>query len=107
MKYYLVIACFFMQFAGVVTGQTVYEVINPANITLVRDSFGVPHIYGKTDAEASYGLAWAHAEDDFYTIQLNLLAAQGQAKRDKGRKRAAYGHSRATYFCRPNHKRPI
>jgi acyl-homoserine-lactone acylase len=51
--------------------------INPQNITIVRDSFGVPHIYGKTDAEAAYGLAWAHSEDDFKSIQQNLLAAKG------------------------------
>lgn len=51
--------------------------INPANITIVRDSFGVPHIYAKTDAEAAYGLAWAHSEDDFKHIQENLLAAKG------------------------------
>ncbi len=51
--------------------------INPANITIARDSFGVPHIYGHTDAEAAYGLAYAHCEDDFNSIQQNLLAAKG------------------------------
>ena len=44
------------------------------NIEIVRDSFGIPHIYAKTDAELSYGLAWAHAEDDFKTIQEAYLA---------------------------------
>ena len=48
--------------------------INPQNIEIVRDSFGVPHIYGKTDAEVAYGLAWAHSEDDFNTIQIGYLA---------------------------------
>ena len=38
--------------------------INPKNITIARDSFGVPHVFAKTDAEVAYGLAWAHAEDD-------------------------------------------
>ena len=51
--------------------------INPANITIARDSFGVPHIYGHTDAEAAYGLAYAHCEDDFRSIQQNLLASKG------------------------------
>lgn len=51
--------------------------INPEKITIARDSFGVPHIYGPTDAEAAYGLAWAHAEDDFRNIQLNMLPARG------------------------------
>ena len=39
--------------------------INPKHVTIARDSFGVPHIFVKTDPEVSYGLAWAHAEDDF------------------------------------------
>lgn len=51
--------------------------IDPQNITIARDSFGVPHIYGKTDAESAFGLAWAHAEDDFEHIQHNLLAGKG------------------------------
>lgn len=51
--------------------------INRANITIARDSFGVPHIYGHTDAETAYGLAYAHCEDDFKSIQQNLLAAKG------------------------------
>lgn len=42
--------------------------INPDDITIVRDSFGVPHIYAPTDAGVAYGLAWAHAEDDFPSI---------------------------------------
>lgn len=48
------------------------------DVTIVRDSFGVPHIFGKTDADAAYGLGWAHCEDDFKDIQLNLLAGRGR-----------------------------
>lgn len=54
-----------------------YAQINTSNITIARDSFGVPHIYGHTDAEAAYGLAYAHCEDDFKSIQQNLLAGKG------------------------------
>lgn len=50
--------------------------IDPSKIDIVRDSFGVPHIFGKTDPEVAYGLAWAHAEDDFETIQKALLASR-------------------------------
>ena len=39
--------------------------IDPQQVTIVRDSFGIPHIFGKTDAEVAYGLAWANAEDAF------------------------------------------
>lgn len=52
--------------------------VDPQDVEIVRDTFGVPHIYGKTDAAAAYGLAWAHAEDDFYHIQLSLLNARGR-----------------------------
>jgi len=55
-----------------------FERIKPENITIARDTFGVPHIFAPTDAEAAYGLAWAHAEDDFKHIQHNLLAAKGR-----------------------------
>jgi acyl-homoserine-lactone acylase len=48
------------------------------NVTIVRDTFGVPHIYGKTDADAAYGLAWAHSEDAFKLIQYNLLASRNK-----------------------------
>ena len=48
--------------------------INPKNIEIVRDMYGVPHIYAKTDAEVAYGLAWVNAEDDFKTIQEAYLA---------------------------------
>jgi acyl-homoserine-lactone acylase len=52
------------------------EFIDPSQIDIVRDSFGVPHIFAKTDPEVAYGLAWAHAEDDFETIQKALLASR-------------------------------
>jgi penicillin amidase/acyl-homoserine-lactone acylase len=45
------------------------------DVTILRDTWGVPHLYGQTDADAAYGLAYAHAEDDFATIQDTLLAA--------------------------------
>lgn len=50
--------------------------IDPAQIDIVRDNYGVPHIFAKTDREVAYGLAWAHAEDNFETIQKALLASK-------------------------------
>ena len=38
------------------------------NITIIRDNFGVPHIYGKTDADAVFGLLYAQCEDDFNRV---------------------------------------
>ncbi|HEY9489030.1 MAG TPA: penicillin acylase family protein, partial [Chryseosolibacter sp.] len=47
--------------------------IDPSQIDIVRDHFGVPHIFAKTDPEVAFGLAWAHAEDDFNTLQKAIL----------------------------------
>ena len=46
--------------------------------TIVRDRFGVPHISGRRDADAAFGLAYAHAQDDFGAIQRALLSARGR-----------------------------
>ena len=56
---------------------TFSQEIDVKNIEILRDSYGVPHIYAKTDAELAYGLAWAHSEDDFKTIQEAYLAGNG------------------------------
>lgn len=48
------------------------------DVRILRDTWGVPHIFGVTDADTAFGLAYAHAEDDFATLQLTLLAARGQ-----------------------------
>lgn len=47
------------------------------DVRILRDSYGVPHIFGKTDAAAAFGVAYAHAEDDFQTLQKTLLATRG------------------------------
>ncbi len=57
----------------------------PEKIDIVRDKWGVPHIFGKTDPEVAYGLAWAHAEDDFATIQQSLLAGKAMLASYQGK----------------------
>lgn len=47
------------------------------DVRILRDSFGVPHVYGKRDADVAFGLAYAHAEDDFATIQQSVLTSRG------------------------------
>ena len=48
------------------------------DVEIVRDEWGVPHINGKSDADAAYGLAYAHAEDDFATLQEVLAMTRGR-----------------------------
>ena len=62
--------------------------IDPKAVTIARDSFGVPHIFAKTDPEVSYGLAWAHSEDDFKTIQTLILTGKGKLGTYLGKKGA-------------------
>lgn len=57
----------------------------PKTIDIMRDRWGVPHIHAPTDKGVSYGLAWAHAEDDFKTIQLTLLGAKQMLGRHLGK----------------------
>ncbi|HEY0030269.1 MAG TPA: penicillin acylase family protein [Bacteroidia bacterium] len=52
--------------------------IDPAKVTIARDTFGIPHIFASTDAEVAYGLAWAHCEDDFEHIQMMMITAQAR-----------------------------
>ncbi|MEO0811815.1 MAG: penicillin acylase family protein [Myxococcota bacterium] len=49
-----------------------------ASVTITRDDWGVPHIAGKTDADAVFGLMYAQAEDDFQRIEENFLFSQGR-----------------------------
>lgn len=62
---------------------------NPNAIDIIRDQYGVPHIFGKTDPDVAYGLAWAHAEDDFKTIQQSLMAGKAMLAQYQGKKGAS------------------
>ncbi len=45
---------------------------------IIRDEFGVPHIYGQTDADVAFGVAIAHSQDDFHTLQDVIAMAKGR-----------------------------
>jgi acyl-homoserine-lactone acylase len=54
------------------------------NVTIIRDDRGIPHIYGKTDADAVFGLLYAQAEDDFNRVETNYLNAMGRLAEAQG-----------------------
>ncbi|MEQ3640255.1 MAG: penicillin acylase family protein, partial [Alteromonas sp.] len=54
------------------------------NVTITRDNWGVPHIKGKTDADAVFGMLYAQAEDDFNRIERNYINAMGRLAEDLG-----------------------
>ncbi|NNC73031.1 MAG: acylase [Sphingomonadaceae bacterium] len=58
---------------------TIEEPSAEYDVVIRRDSYGVPHILGETDADAAFGFAYAHAEDDFFTLQESLAASRGRA----------------------------
>src|SRR5512141_2010885 len=53
-------------------------------ITIIRDDWGVPHVYGKTDADAVFGVMYAQAEDDFNRIETNYLNSMGRLAEAEG-----------------------
>ncbi|WP_435625848.1 acylase [Flagellimonas sp.] len=67
------------------------------NITIIRDDFGVPHIYGKTDADAVFGLLYAQCEDDFNRVEQNYIWAIGRLAEVEGEE-AIYSDLRARLF---------
>ena len=54
------------------------EKANTYKAEITRDTWGVPHVYGKTDADAAFGLAYAHAEDDFLNTAENMYLYRAQ-----------------------------
>ncbi|MCF6284248.1 MAG: acylase, partial [Candidatus Hydrogenedentes bacterium] len=88
---------------GIIATQIPYLVFMPSprdlippngtyEVTINRDTWGVPHIYGKTDADVSYGLAYAHAEDDFESIQEALYLTRGKLAQLKGPEAAPFDY---------------
>ena len=66
-------------------------------IEIIRDDFGVPHIYGKTDADAVFGLLYAQCEDDFNRVEQNYLWATGRLAEVDGEE-YLYSDLRANLF---------
>ena len=84
---------------AVITADRLSQPTAPARATLIaqaahyhariqRDHYGVPHISGPTDSDVAFGLAFAHCEDDFATIQGAALTARGQLAGVEGAKGA-------------------
>jgi acyl-homoserine lactone acylase PvdQ len=54
------------------------------NVTIVRDDWGIAHVYGKTDADAVFGMVYTQAEDDFNRVETNYLNAMGRLAEAEG-----------------------
>ena len=53
-------------------------------VSIIRDNWGIPHVYGKTDADAVFGLLYAQCEDDFKRIEMNYIEKLGRLSEIKG-----------------------
>jgi acyl-homoserine-lactone acylase len=56
-------------------------------VTIYRDTYGVPHVFGKTDASTVFGFAYAQAEDNFWRLEENYIAAIGRSAEVDGERR--------------------
>ena len=54
------------------------------NVTITRDTWGIAHIHGKTDADAVFGMIYAQAEDDFNRVETNFINSQGRLAEAEG-----------------------
>lgn len=72
-----------------------------ANVSIVRDDWGIAHITGKTDADAVFGMIYAQAEDDFNRIETNYLNALGRLAEAEG-ETAVWRDLRMKIFIQPD-----
>jgi acyl-homoserine-lactone acylase len=71
------------------------------NVTIVRDDWGIAHIYGKTDADAVFGTLYAQAEDDFNRVEMNYINSMGRLAEAEG-DTAIYRDLRMKLFVNPD-----
>src|SRR5271163_605772 len=70
------------------------------SVTIVRDDWGIAHVYGKTDADAVFGMVYAQAEDDFNRVETNYINAMGRLAETEGESRI-YLDLRMKLFIEP------
>jgi acyl-homoserine-lactone acylase len=70
-------------------------------VTIVRDSWGLAHIHGKTDADAVFGMVYAQAEDDFNRVETNYINAMGRLAEAEG-EAAIWQDLRMKLFIEPD-----
>src|SRR5215469_1553648 len=71
------------------------------NVTIIRDDWGIAHVYGKTDADAVFGAEYAQAEDDFNRVETNYINAMGQLAEAEGESKL-YQDLRMKLFVDPD-----
>src|SRR5437773_11651435 len=76
------------------------------NVSIIRDDWGIAHVYGHTDADAVFGMIYAQAEDDFNRIETNYLNAMGRLAEAEGESQS-YQDLRMKLFIDPDSLRAL
>ena len=71
------------------------------NVTIVRDDWGIAHVFGKTDADTVFGAMYAQAEDDFNRVETNYINAIGRLAEAEGESKI-YQDLRMKLFIDPD-----
>ncbi len=71
-----------------------------ARVTIIRDDWGIAHVYGKTDADAVFGMEYTQAEDDFNRVETNYVTSLGRLAEAEGESRI-YQDLRMKLFIDP------
>ena len=71
-------------------------------VQIVRDDWGIAHIYGKSDADTVFGMIYAQAEDDFNRVETNYITALGRSAEAEGESKI-YQDLRMKMFVTPAH----
>ena len=84
----LILICALASFSLAVQGAEQPEVTSweheARNVTIIRDDWGIAHVYGKTDADSVFGMEYAQAEDDFNRVETNYINAMGRLAETEG-----------------------
>ena len=54
------------------------------HVNIIRDKWGIPHVYGKSDADCVFGLMYAQCEDDFQRVEMNYITMLGRTSEVNG-----------------------
>ncbi len=77
-----------------------------SRVTIVRDDWGIAHVYGKSDADAVFGMMYAQAEDDFNRIETNYLKVMGRLAEAEG-EQAVFRDLRMRLFIDPKQMKAL
>jgi acyl-homoserine-lactone acylase len=70
--------------AQIVAGEKARWAAEAARVSIIRDDWGIAHVFGKSDADAVFGMIYAQSEDDFNRVETNYLNSMGRLAEAEG-----------------------